>query len=143
MAVKELYIGFKGKNNTSAMLVSALSGQPFLLTNSFSGLKRDIDELPADYDAVYLFGVDKNLTDSFRIEQYAAKENARLTTTLNLEAITKRLSDAGINSTISKTPTYYLCNEAYWYLLVKYQGRAVLIHIPTIKNFSRIFGGLL
>lgn len=143
MAVKELYIGFKGKNNSSAMLVSALSGQLFLLTNSFSGLKRDIDELPADYDAVYLFGVDKNLSDSFRIEQYAAKENVRLTTTLDLEALTKRLSDAGISSTISKKPTHYLCNEAYWYLLEKYQGRAVLIHIPTIKNFSRIFGGLL
>ena len=125
------------------MLVSALPGQHFLLTNSFSRLKKDIDKLPADYDAVYLFGVDKNLTDSFRIEQYAAKENARLTTTLDLEAITKRLSDAGINSTISKTPTHYLCNEAYWHLLEKYQGRAVLIHIPTIKNFSRISGGLL
>ena len=143
MAEKELYIGFKGKNNSSAMLVSALPGQHFLLTNSFSGLKKDIDKLPADYDAVYLFGVDKNLSDSFRIEQYAAKENARLTTTLDLEAITKRLSDAGINSTISKTPTHYLCNEAYWYLLEKYQGRAVLVHIPTIKNFSRISGGLL
>ena len=125
------------------MLVSALPGQHFLLTNSFSGLKKDIDKLPADYDAVYLFGVDKNLSDSFRIEQYAAKENARLTTTLDLEAIRKRLSDAGINSTISKTPTHYLCNEAYWHLLEKYQSRAVLIHIPTIKNFSRISGGLL
>jgi len=143
MAVKELYIGFKGKNNSSAMLVSTLPGQHFLLTNSFSGLKKDIDKLPADYDAVYLFGVDKNLTDSFRIEQYAAKESVRLTTTLELEAITKCLSDVGINSTISETPTYYLCNEAYWYLLEKYQGRAVLIHIPTIKNFSRISGGLL
>jgi hypothetical protein len=143
MTVKELYIGFKGNNNSSSMLVKALSQEPCLLTNSFSGLKRDIDELPADYDAVYLFGVDKNLTDSFRIEKCAEKESARLTTTLNLEAITKRLSDAGINSTISKTPTYYLCNEAYWYLLEKYQGRAVLVHIPTIKNFSRIFGGLL
>ncbi|MBO4615738.1 MAG: hypothetical protein J5717_00150 [Lachnospiraceae bacterium] len=143
MAEKELYIGFKGKNNSSAMLVSALPGQHFLLTNSFSGLKKDIDKLPADYDAVYLFGVDKNLSDSFRIEQYAAKENARLTTTLDLEAIRKRLSDAGINSTISKTPTHYLCNEAYWHLLEKYQSRAVLIHIPTIKNFSRISGGLL
>ena len=141
--MKELYIGFKGKNNSSAMLVSALSGQHFLLTNSFEGLKRDIAELPADYDAVYLFGVDKNLSDSFRIEQYAAKENARLTTTLDLEALTKRLSDVGINSTISKTPTHYLCNEAYWHLLEKYQSRAVLIHNPTIKNFSRISGGLL
>ena len=135
--MNELYIGFKGNNNSSSKLVKALSQEPYLLTNSFAGLKRDIDALPTDYDAVYLFGADKNLTDSFRIEQFAAKENARLTTALDLADILGRLSDAGINSTISKTPTHYLCNEAYWHLLEKYHGRAVLIHIPTIKNFDK------
>ena len=63
---KILYIGFKGQNNSSAALVKSLPGQSVLLTNSFPGLKNDIDGLSAEYDGVCLFGVDKSLTDSFR-----------------------------------------------------------------------------
>lgn len=135
---KVLYIGFKGKNNSSSILVNSLSSQGCLLTNSFAGLKKDIDNLSADYDEVYLFGVDKTLTDSFRIEQCADRENIRLTTVLDLKVISERLSAAGIKSTLSDNPTHFLCNEAYWYLLEKYRGRAVLIHIPTIKNYLGI-----
>ena len=135
---KVLYIGFKGKNNSSSMLVNSLSSQDCLLTNSFAGLKKDIDNLSGDYDEVYLFGVDKTLTDSFRIERSAERENTRLTTALDIKAVSERLSAAGIKSTLSDNPTHFLCNEAYWYLLEKYRGRAVLIHIPTIKNYMGI-----
>lgn len=135
---KVLYIGFKGKNNSSEILVNTLSGQHSLLTNSYSGLKRDIDKLDADYDEVYLFGTDKNLSDSFRIEQNAEIEGIQLATILDLSKIAERLAVSGIKSTISKTATHYLCNEAYWYLLKKYCGRAALIHIPSIKHYSNI-----
>ena len=133
-----LYLGFKGHNNSSGILVNLLSGQHSLLTNSYAGLKRDIDKLIADCDEVYLFGVDKSLSDSFRIEQYAEKEGKQLATILDLDMIEKRISASDIKCTISKKATHYLCNEAYWYLLEKYNGRAVLIHIPTIKHFSEI-----
>ena len=139
MAIREAYIGFKGQNNSSSILVNALSKKHYLLTNSFVGLKRDIDKLPEDYDVLYLFGVDKNLTNSFRIEQCAEKDNTHLVTNLDLKSLAEKLSSNGIKSTLSKTPTHYLCNEAYWHLLEKYQGRAVLIHIPTIKNFHAMF----
>ncbi len=108
------------------------------MTNSYSGLKRDIDKLAADYDEVYLFGADKNLTDSFRIEQNAEIEGIQMATILDLSKIAERLAASGIKSTISKTATHYLCNEAYWYLLEKYCGRAALIHIPSIKHYSNI-----
>lgn len=133
-----LYLGFKGKNNSSEILVKSLSGQYSLLTNSFAGLKRDIDQLSEDYDVVYLFGVDKNLSNSFRIERYAEKEGKRLGTFLDLHEVSEWLSTSGINSNISDNTTKYLCNEAYWYLLEKYRGRAVLIHIPTMKNIYEI-----
>ena len=139
MTVKEAYIGFKGQNNSSAMIVDALSEQHYLLTNSFVGLKKDIDLLPTEFDAVYLFGASKDLTDTFRIERCAEIDCTRLFTELDVEDIVKRLSAAGINSTISDVPTHYLCNEAYQHLLRKYRGRAVLIHIPTIKYIGRIF----
>ena len=133
-----LYLGFKGHNNSSGILVNSLSGQHSLLTNSYAGLKRDIDKLIADYDEVYLFGVDKSLSDSFRIEQYAEKEGKQLVTMLDINEIVNRLSASGIKCTVSKKVTHYFCNEAYWHLLAKYKGRAVLIHIPTIKHFSEI-----
>ena len=133
-----LYLGFKGHNNSSGILVNSLSGQHSLLTNSYAGLKRDIDKLIADCDEVYLFGVDKSLSDSFRIEQYAEKEGKQLATILDINEIVNRLSASGIKCTVSKKVTHYFCNEAYWHLLAKYKGRAVLIHIPTIKHFSEI-----
>lgn len=131
-----VFIGFKGKNNSSAMLVNSFSGQNYLLTNPFDGLKKDIDKLPTDYDTVYLFGVAKGLTDLFRIEQFAEKDGKYLTTNLDLKSISECFSLSGIKSTISKEPTHYLCNEAYWHLLEKFKGKAVLIHIPTAKYFE-------
>jgi hypothetical protein len=131
-----LFIGFKGNNNSSNILVSSLSSNHILLTNSFTGLKKDIEELSPDYDEVYLFGVNKNLSDSFSIECVAGKDGKRLKSELDLEELKERFASFMIKADISKVPSKYLCNEAYWYLLEKYKGNAVLIHIPTIKNFK-------
>lgn len=134
MRTKTLFVGFRGKNNASATLVKALSEQNWLLTNSFTGLRKDIDGLPSDYDEVWLFGVDKNLVDSIRIERVAEKDGDIRRSTLDLEGLVARLSSAGVKVAVSSTPTRYLCNEAYWHLLGKYAGNAVLIHIPTIRR---------
>ena len=133
---KKLFVGFKGKNNTSSMLVSSISSEHFLLTNSFEGVRKDIDELFEDYDEVYLFGADKNLSDSFRIERLAEKGGKRLKSKLDLEKVKEQFASFRIKAEILNTPTKYLCNDAYWYLLEKYKGNAVLIHIPTVKNFK-------
>ena len=131
-----LFVGFKGKNNSSNILVSSLSSQPCLLTNSFTGLKKDIEELSSDYDEVYLLGVNKDLSDSFSIECVAEKDGKRLESKLDLEELKERFASFMIKADISKVSSKYLCNEAYWYLLEKFKGNAVLIHIPTIKNFK-------
>ena len=68
-----LLIGFKGKNNLSGELVKALGQDYCLLTNSFGGLKKDIDSIGTGYDRVMLFGVDKTLTDTVRIESIAGE----------------------------------------------------------------------
>ena len=136
MRTKTLFVGFRGKNNASATLVKALSEQNWLLTNSFAGLREDIDGLPSDYDEVWLFGVDKNLVDSIRIEQVAEKDGIQRYSKLAEESLVERLSSTGVKVAVSSTPTRYLCNEAYWHLLGKYAGNAVLIHIPTIKHFN-------
>jgi len=137
-----LYIGFKGKNNASCILVKSISADSYLLTNSFEGLKKDIDLLSRSYDYVILFGIDKNLIDTVRIEKVAEKETKEFSA-LNLDAISAQLDTVGISNYLSDKPTHYLCNEAYWYLLRKFNGRAVLIHIPSIKNINeKLIDGL-
>lgn len=139
-----LYVGFKGKNNSSGVLaecISAeyLSAEYLLLTNSFDGLKRDIDSIGKEYDQVVMFGVDKTLTSSVRIEKTAIRDGKRNTSNLNLDKIKESLNSAGIPSVISETPTAYLCNDAYWHMLGKFSGNVVLIHIPTIKHADEMF----
>ena len=132
-----LFIGFKGKNNSSGLLVNSLSSHSCLLTNSFEGLKKDIEKIPFDYEKAYLFGVDKNLHASFRIEQFAETGGILYPSVLDLEGLAKRFAIYGINAALSTSPTKYLCNAAYGHLIAKFNGNAVLIHIPTIKHFDR------
>lgn len=136
---QRLYIGFKGKNNASSTMVRYLSKNPCLLTNSFGGVKRDIENLIDYYDYVLMFGVDKNLKNSVRIERVAEREGISLLSDLDLDDISKRLNVAGVKNCISNTPTHYLCNEAYWFSLQKFEGNVVFIHIPTIKNIGDDF----
>ena len=132
-----LFIGFRGKNNSSGLLACSLSPQSCLLTNSFEGLQRDIDQLPAGSGPVYLFGADKNLHDSFRIEQYALKGGILLASALDPEGLARRFVLCGIKASLSASPSAYLCNAAYGRLIEKYGGKAVLIHIPTMRHFDR------
>ncbi len=132
-----LFIGFKGKNNSSGILVNSLSTQSCLLTNSFEGLKKDIEKIPLGYDKVYLFGVDKNLYHSFHIERYAEKDGVQYASVLDLDKLAKQFSLYGIDAAISATPTQYFCNAAYGHLIIKFNGNAALIHIPTIKHFDK------
>lgn len=136
---QRLYIGFRGKNNASSTLVRYLSKNPYLLTNSFGGVKQDIENLADYYDYVLLFGVDKDLRNSVRIERVAEREGICLLSDLDLDDISKRLNVAGVKNCISNTPTHYLCNEAYWFSLQRFKGKAVFIHIPTIKNMGDDF----
>lgn len=131
-----LYVGFKGKKNASFKLVSMLNGDKLFLTNSFDGVDRDIRGLASDYSAVYMFGIDKNLIDSVRIERRAEQNGCFLTSNLLLENIAEKLKINGVRSSISNRPTRYLCNDAYFRMLARVNGNAVFIHIPGIKHIS-------
>lgn len=133
-----LFVGFKGKNNSSGILVQAITKNYCLLTNSFNGLKRDIDYIEDDYDFILMFGADKQLKSSLRVESAAEINNIRHSSILDLEKISECLNDVGIDNHISAVPTHYLCNEAYWYMLRKFNGKAAFIHIPTIKYFDDV-----
>lgn len=131
-----LYIGFKGAHNPTSHLVTNLPGDTLLLTNSIPGLTRDIAEIPNTYDTVYLFGIDKILKDSIRIETCAQACGHTLTTALDISPLQTALKKQGLTATISHTPTHYLCNEAYVQLLQKFHRNAILIHIPGLRHIT-------
>ena len=75
---KVLLTGFKGKNNSSSILVQSISENYRLLTNSFEGLKKDIEEIDEGFDFLIMFGCDKNLKDSVQIERFAEKNGEKM-----------------------------------------------------------------
>ena len=74
-----------------------------------------------------------------RIERVAERERIRLYLELDLEDISKRLTTAEVRNSISDISTHYFCNEAYWFSLQKYKGKAMFIHVPTTKNADGCF----
>ena len=136
---KVLFVGFKGKNNASGKLAAGISSEHLLLTNSFAGLKKDIDLAGEEYDHVILFGVDKTLISTVRVERSAVKDDKKIYSKLDLPNLTESIKAVKIEAEISDAPKNCLCNEAYWLALTKYGGRTVFIHIPTIKHADEIF----
>ena len=136
--MKTLLTAFKGTNNTSFRLVSQLGDNVLLLTNSFSGLERDIDSIPEIPDVVYMFGVDKKLNREIRVESCAKCGDNTICTEFDVLTLSKRLHDHGIKHHISNTPTQYLCNWAYYHMLRKNRN-TVFIHIPSIRGMDDAF----
>lgn len=142
--MKILYIGFKGQRNSSCQLVSSMPGDKYFLTNSFTGVKKDIDCIQGSYDAVCLFGLGKTLIDSIRIELFAEADGHILHTNADIASLSRKLDGLGIQYAASEKPTHFLCNEAYCCLLQRMTCPVLLIHIPSQRNFSeKLFSQLL
>ena len=139
-----LYVGFKGRHNSSCQLVSRLPGERLLLTNSFSGLRREISGVSRLYDAVYLFGLDKSLCGSVRVETCAEEAGHILYTSADVFEQARKFTLLGIPCTISRQPSRYLCNAAYYALLEKMPCPVLLVHIPPLRNLPEtMFAQLL
>ena len=132
-----LYVGFKGEHNTSHKLVSLFRGDHLYLTNSTSGLEYEIDALEKDYDAVIMFGIDKSLSTSLRVERCAQFHGEFLETKLFADQLARDFRENGIHCDVSDTPTRYLCNDAYFRMLQKTNGKAVFIHIPGSRCMTQ------
>lgn len=136
--MKLLVTAFKGKSNVSFQFVKQLECNALYLTNSFSGLEKDIDSLSEYYDTVYMFGVDKNLDRAVRIETHAKYNLHSVRTGFNIQMLSNQMAAYQIRHHISDTPTQYLCNAAYYHMLRK-TGNTVFIHIPSIKGMDHGF----
>lgn len=136
--MKTLYIGFKGKNNTSSQLVNQLGDDTLLLTNSFSGLEKDILSITESYDSIYMFGVDSSLKGTLRIEKCAELNGITVLSDYDVSQLSKIMDGYGVVNSISNVPSQYLCNAAYYHMLCKSKN-AVFIHIPSIKGMNDAF----
>lgn len=134
-----LYVAFKGNGNSGNKIVRSLSGDKVFLTNSYIGLKKDIDNINSTYDLVYMFGLDKELQGNIRIDCVAGRGDEYLCSDLDFNSIAAKLNKNGIVTNISNLPTHYLCNEAYWYMLRKFNGHVVFFHVPSIKYITEDF----
>lgn len=134
-----LYVAFKGNGNSSNKIVRNLNGDKLFLTNSYGGLKNDIDNINCAYDLVYMFGLDKNLKGNIRIDCVAQRDKVCLYSTVNVDSIAMKLNQNGIITNIGNTPIQSLCNEAYWYMLRKYNCQVIFIHVPSKKYVTEDF----
>lgn len=134
-----LYVAFKGNGNSSNKIVRSLNGDKLFLTNSCNGLKKDIENIKATYDLVYMFGLDKKLKGNVRIDCVAQRGEVCLYSTVNFESIAMKLNQNGIITNIGNKPTQSLCNEAYWYMLRKCNCHVIFIHVPSIKYVTEDF----
>ena len=133
--MKTLFIGFRGKNNTSSQLVNQLDEDILLLTNSFSGLEKDILSITESYDSIYIFGVDSSLKGTLRIEKVATHNGITVSSDYDITQLSKIMDGYGIVNSISNVPTQYLCNAAFYHMLC-ISKNTVLIHIPSIKGMN-------
>lgn len=134
-----LYVAFKGNGNSSNKIVSGLIGDKLFLTNSYEGLKTDIENIRDTYDLVYMFGLDKKLKGTIRIDCAASKNGICIYSSVDSDSIAAKLNQVGIITNTSNMPTQFLCNEAYWYMLRKYNYHVIFFHVPSIKYITEDF----
>ena len=106
-----------------------------MLTNSFQGLEEDISFISSDYDIVYMFGVDKHMTDKKRIQTCAKNNNEKVNSGFDILYFGEKLRIGEVSYTVSNNPTCYLCNAAYYHMLRK-NSNTVFIHIPSLRGMS-------
>lgn len=142
--MKILYTAFKGKNNSSKILIDHINAvNKLYLTNSFKTsvleLSREIEK--NDYDLIISFGQASIDKDSIKIETVAADELS-YDTNFDYTSIKKKL-EKEYNVIISNNAGNYLCNNIYYYGLKmikenKLKTKMIFIHIPKIEEISDI-----
>lgn len=139
MGMNILFTAFKGKNNSSAILLEKITGDKLYLTNSYVGLAKEINHLEQIYDVVLMFGLDKNLDNEIRIEKIAENDGDIIVTNFDTEKIKRYFEKRNIKCTVSNTSTKYLCNAAYYDMLPKEFSKCAVYPYPNIKKFRTGF----
>lgn len=144
--MNNLYIGFKGKTNSSKILLDKIDineDNKLYLTNSFitsvKELKSKLEK--KKYNVIIGLGQLKLEKDVIRIEKFGCKEEV-IETSYDYTKLKKVLKENGYIVEESNK-TNYLCNNIY-YEGLKYikendlNTKMIFIHVPKIKNINDI-----
>ena len=139
-----LYTAFKGKNNSSKLLLNHIvANNKLYLTNSF---KTSVVELKNklkknDYDLIVSFGQAPLDTDVIKIET-TAKDKLKYVTSYDYSALHNKLRKE-YEVIISNDAGNYLCNNIYYnglqYIIEnKLKTKMIFIHIPNKEKITDI-----
>ena len=146
-----LYTAFKGKNNSSKLLLDHIvANNKLYLTNSFkTSVVELINKLKKnDYDLIVSFGQAPLDTDVIKIET-TAKDKLKYATSYDYRVLHNKLRK-GYEVIISNDAGNYLCNNIYYNVLKyiienKLKTKMIFIHIPNkekitdIEKLSKLF----
>jgi len=142
-----LFAGFKGMNNSSKLLLDALScdeTDKLYLTNSYKTSERQLIERleTGKYGRIVIFGQWKRVPKgNLRLETVAKKGRYKHLTNFPCQRLAQNLRKLGYNVQISDFAGRWLCNNIYFYGL-KYleqtgqKCQMVFIHLPKMKNIE-------
>ena len=132
-------MAFKGRNNASYQLVDLINPKErFFLTNSFSGIEKDLSTINLEsYDWILMFGVNKYLKDKLVIEVKARYNDILRETSIDYTKLYSLISEKKIDVEVNNNASMYLCNYAYYHVLLRNQN-TVFIHIPGLSKISDI-----
>ena len=138
-----LITGFKGKNNSSSLLLHKIrtskSFDKIELTNSFKTSETELArKLKNNYKYVIALG-QKPGVDKVYIELKAKKNASNFDTNFPINKIKKLFDDNNINYLVSVNAGNYLCNNIYYeglkYIIEnKLDTKMIFIHIPSINQ---------
>ncbi len=140
-----LYTAFKGKTNSSKVLLDNINSQDKLyLTNSFVTSVTELEQKlkKKHYDLIISFEQAFLDLDTIQIETIAQIDDNVLKTNYDYLKLKKDL-EKEYKVAISKTASNYLCNNIYYHGLriIKennYKTNIIFIHIPKLENISNI-----
>lgn len=144
--MKVLFTAFKGKNNSSKLLLDRIDcneDDKLYLTNSF---KTSVDELKKKilnnkYDLIISFGQLKMPANVVKIENNGIGDKI-YQTTYDYSLLKEKISNSGLKVVISNR-TNYLCNNIYYNGLKiiddeHFDCKMIFIHIPKINVIENI-----
>ena len=140
---KVLITAFKGKNNSSAILVKKIrveNIEKFEFTNSFETSERELRAIldKAEPDYILFFG-EKPETSKIELEAVARRWHRKIKTVFALRKLADYLKRNGFGVAISKDAGQYLCNNIYYEGLKriskpKRKTRAAFVHVPSLES---------
>lgn len=132
-----LLTAFKGTHNSSYQVIKDCENDKLLFTNSYAGIDRDLEECDlSSYIGAFMFGVDTRLKDKIRIEPKAVIDGYILKTVYDIGDSADVMQTFGLQATVAKRATSYLCNYAYYRVLEEMNGRALFIHVPPERYLT-------